>query len=338
MRVNIFQRMMESASHIPFCSVDGDGGGSDVGGGGDGSASSPDSTSSGGGGDGSASGAAPAPAATDDDPWAALGGTEESFEPEVVPVVPTPAPVAAAPQPAKPAAPTSPPPPPPAPAAAPAQPQNPAQPQPQAAPQAAPAMPSVAEPGALAAFMVDPTNLPNVINHLAQQHYQLSDDDVKAIETDVVTALPQLMGRIHANTVASVMRFMEQSVPAMLQSHTKVQTANNTAKDTFFAGVKGLDPKNEAHQEAAAKAVKLYRGMNPDATMDDIVANVGPILYATLKITPPTAAAPGAPPNPSQPRMRPVAAAFHPAIPSNGAPPQPQAPGAFDGLGASYDE
>lgn len=346
MRKDIFHRLLSASTFSLLCSADGDGGGTPDAGGGS-SASSPSAPSSGGGDSGGSSGAPAEPAATSSepasDPWAGLGQT--SFEPETVevPVAP-PAPAVPNPEAVPPVQP------PPAPQQQPALAQPPApaqqvqppgpqaQQQPQMEPQAAP-MPSVADPMELAAFMVDPKNLPQVIDYAAQQYFQLSDEDVKAIETDVVTALPKLMGRVHAQAVASAMRFVGQSVPQMYERLTKTSKANTAAQDKFFeAGGKTLDRNNPKHVETAAQVVSMYRRMNPNATMEQVIQMCVPMVHGALGMQYVPGAVSPAPSQPVQPNMRPVAQAFQPAIPANGAPPQPQAPGPYDGLGRAFEE
>lgn len=315
-------------------SVDGSGGGSPA-------SSAPAAPSGGGtGGAASDSPASSTPAATPSsntesaeggDFWGGLGKIDFDDDTLEIPAAAPTAPAAPAvpaqaapvqPQPQQPVAP-----------APQAQPQSPPPTSPQQAqPQAATPMPSVGEPDKLAEWLLQPQNMSAAVDALAKERFNLSEDDVREIETDVVAFIPKMFARAHVQAVTSVMKFLSQSMPEMHRNLSQATRANDEAETKFFSAVKGLDRTNAQHRKTAMQVVKMYRGMNPDANMDQIIQVCGPMIQHALGNPAPQAPQPGAPS-----AARPVIPAFQPAV---GAPPtQPGAPEAdpWGGLGGQFD-
>lgn len=316
---------------------------------GSGSASSGAGDSSGGGVGGGSSVSSPAPDGGGSPPsapspdsgspaaplenWEALGSVEDldSFTlpdvapapvvPPVAPVVP-PAPVAATP--------------PLDPAAAPVPPVV-SQPQPQPAPQSPSAAPlSPSEPLGIAAALE--ANRDAAIAHLAETRFALTPDDVAELEDNAAAFVPKMMARVLHESQVSMMKFLAQSVPGMVKQFNTVSKANNDAETQFFIAHKalGLDPANQQHRQAAFRMASLYRQSNPDMPMAQLMAEVGPIVAASLKLPlVPGQAVPGQTITPVMPR---AAAPFRPAVNGGGgAPPTPEPENEWAGMGQTYD-
>lgn len=289
-------------------------------------------------GDASATPATPAsPQPLPEDPFSGFGA-EESDDDE--------SPTAAA-APEEPAAEATPPQPSAAPA--PAQPQAPqapqqAQPGPQEAgatpPQ--PQLPTPAEPARMATSILE--NLDAMAEHLAQTpEFKLSEADIEAINNDVTVAIPKLMARTFLRAQAGALSQMERVVPALVERFMTVSKARDAAKSKFYDRWKDTGIDRTKHDEIVDRLAKTYRKENPQATLEQVVEDLGPLVMMVAKIVPP---APGAAPRqngqagtPMVAGRRPPSPPFQPAVGGPASPPSAQAPDPWSGYGAeSTDE
>lgn len=222
---------------------------------------------------------------------------------------------------------------------APAAPTTPATtPEPSAQTQSAP-LPSPDRPAELADAMI--ANMPAIVSHLAQTRFALTEAEVAELETDATTAVPKLLARAHVEAQAAAMKFIAQSVPGMIARHMQTTQANTQAQDKFFSAFPGLDKTNNQHVETATRIVSLYRGMHPDAKMEEVIQICGPMVLTAIGATsaPAAAAPPAGAPAPRPPGMVPPAP-FRPAMGGGGANPPPVAaePNPWAGMGGVYDE
>lgn len=312
----------------PTPSPSGDGGGgtsvapspSDGGGTGAPSTSAPPSPDSGG-----------APPTDDANPWESLGATfggEDTIEipaPTAPPVAPAVTPAPAPPAPTPVVAPATP-----APTAQPPQaPASPTSPSPQAAPPL-----SADDPVGVANAMEASRDA--VIAHLASTKFQLSEAEIAEFESDAATAIPKLAAKIQHDTLTTMYRFLAQSVPGMIQRHTKVTTANNDAEKQFFDAHKALglkmdDPK---HRTAATRIATIYRQANPGIPLNQLIAEVGPMVATALQLQ-----GTAAPTTPALPNGAPKPVGFRPAVGGGG--PSSPAPAPVDEwsqLGQNFEE
>ena len=324
--------------------------------GGAGTASPSDSSSSGGDAGGGSTPAAPDGGAVSPSPspdsgeptpstemdWSQIGSTDDldnievPAAPPAAAAAPAPkkygaaatAPDPAAPPAAQPAAPVVPPAPP-APAAAPAQ-------TPPAQPAEAPAVQlSPSDPLGIATALEQHRD--TSIAHLAQTRFALSQEDIAELEDNAAAFVPKMMARVHHEAQVSMMKFLAQAVPGMVKQFNTVSTANNEAEDQFFGAHKalGLDKANKEHRAAAFRIAKIYRQANPDMPMEQLIADVGPMVAMSLKL-PMVPQVPGAPPQPA-PAGRPTG--FRPAVHGGGgASPNAEPANEWAGIGQDFDQ
>jgi hypothetical protein len=256
--------------------------------------------------------------------WAALGSVEDldhiEIPPEVPPVVKPPV-VPKAP----PVAPTQ-----------------------QVAPKAEPAAPitpvveggeaaapplSASDPMGIAAGLE--ANRDAVLAHLAQTKFALTEADVQELETDVVSAVPKIMSRIFFESQVSMQKFLAQAVPGMVRQYNTVNRANEDAEQMFFSAHKALDVNNPTHRATAVRIASIYRQANPDIPLQQLIAEVGPMVTAALKLN-------GHAPTPGRsvaaaPQMPRGGTPFRPAVGGSGGAPTPEPVNEWAGLGQTFD-
>lgn len=315
-----------------MCFSPDDGGGASPSSPGDGGGSSVSTPSDGAGGSPtSPEPAAPStpstsPAASEVSPWEGLGGDfgDDEIEVPAAPVAPV--------EPVPPSAPVVPPAPVGDPAGTPAAPVVPPAQTPQAptssdGQQAAPPL-SPSDPVGVATALEQ--NRDAVIAHLAQTRFALTETDLAELESDAGKAVPKLLARAMYETQTTMYKFLAQAVPGMIQRHQTVSKANSDAETKFFDAHKalGLKMDDAKHREVAKRMASVYRQTNPGLTLDQLIADVGPMVAMALKLSP----------IPNQPAPQRPMPGFRPAVGGGGASPAPAETNEWIGLGGNFDE
>jgi hypothetical protein len=200
-------------------------------------------------------------------------------------------------------------------------------------------LPSLAEPGRLAEHLT--ANEAAITEHLAANAFQLSQADKEAIETDVVGFIPTLLARMYLKSQINMMRQMDRIIPAVTQRFTEVNTRNKANEDKFYS--RWPDINAAQHGELVMRLARTYRQMNPNAKLDQMIEELGPIVMMTAKIQPgayPASNGAGHMPSPMQPRGNRPPAPFTPAVSGGGARPSPHTPAEdlWSGLGGVYQD
>lgn len=177
-----------------------------------------------------------------------------------------------------------------------------------------------ASPPPAPSVQLDPYNPGQLAQHLlsveaqatdfvAQQMFALTPEDREAIETDVIGTIPKLLARVFVKSQQNVLQQLDRLIPTMVQRHTDAMRRNMEGESKFYARWPdiGREHANVVNQLAVA-----YRQMHPNATLDQMIEDVGPFVMMAARIAPSSAGAPGQ----GQP-VRPAQSG------ANGRPPQP---------------
>lgn len=201
----------------------------------------------------------------------------------------------------------------------------------------APQLPSPAEPLKISQALL--ADIDGLTEHLAQtQEFRLSEADIEAINTDVVTAVPKLLARTFVRAQASAMAQMDRVVPAMIDRYLKVDRARGESEAKFYSKWPALN--KASHGKMVDRYAATYRQMNPTATMEQMIDDLGPVIMAAAKVQPVVAAPQNGSGLPQTgARKTPPAPPFQPAVGGSAAPPATEAPDPWGGYGApSLDE
>jgi len=172
-----------------------------------------------------------------------------------------------------------------------------------------------------------------VIAHLAGSKFALSEDEVKALDADPASAVPKLLSRVFLESQVSMQKFLAQAVPGMIKQYNTVTTANEGAEKKFFDSHRALDIKNPQHRATAVRIATLYRQANPGIPLDQLIAEVGPMVMASLRLNAPTTkSVPSGTPGPRG------GTGFRPAVNGGGGAPIATEPASeWGGLGQQFD-
>ena len=216
-----------------------------------------------------------------------------------------------------------------------AAPATPATPPAAAPPQAAPAQASPAAPGTPSATgqgeqpggepeldSYNPADLITALDagaaefvaHMAQQHFQLTPEDLAELESNPETFLPKAAGRIAFIAAKQTLAHINRLVPKMIENTMRTTQERTTKRDeakSLFRSQWPQIPDTEEANSLIGQFAKIYRQSNPNAPLADVVANVGRGVAAYLGLGSSGAPATGRPTGTPQPPARP--AAFSPA-------------------------
>lgn len=162
---------------------------------------------------------------------------------------------------------------------------------------------------------------PKVIEALAQQSYQLTEDELNGLQEDPGRTVPKLLARAHVNAVQGVLRHVAQQLPSMLAGMLQLREQNKQREDTFWNAWPQLD--RQKHEQQVTQVARVFRQINPTADMNTFVQHVGAQVMLMNGLH--RAAAP-VQPQATQPRPAPFvpAGAGHGGVPNPAAMKQPE--------------
>lgn len=170
-----------------------------------------------------------------------------------------------------------------------AEPQPPAQPQatqpPTQQPVEGPSVPAQLDrfdPAQLAHAMA--ANEAALTDAVASHVFNLSPKEVEALETNVVEAIPRLMARVLMQAQKSALTQMANILPVMMQRHNDTARGAEVNEGEFWKAWPALNPT--AHRELVWRFASVFRRTYPQATLQELVANVGPMVMMMAKVNP----------------------------------------------------
>ena len=151
-----------------------------------------------------------------------------------------------------------------------------------------------------------------------ESYFALDEGAANELATDPVVAVPKLMAKVMYETIQATMQSVNHFLPSMIEQHNVRQAAANEVENKFYAAWPQLDRK--VHGDYIRQAATIVRQMRPNATLDDVIRDVGAQTMVAFKI--PAAPPPKAPwqktaqPQAPTPPHRPAAAAAPRAEPT----------------------
>lgn len=178
------------------------------------------------------------------------------------------------------------------------------------------------------AFLGDMTdeNLVALAGWAAENPFKLSAEESAALDTDAMSVIPKLMGRVYAQALKSAAAMIQNFAPEIAQQaitkHSTTTAKSSEAMSEFYAGNPELNSKD--HQAAVDRWAKAFRSQNPKASRAEAIKFVGLAVKTELGIAPGTPAAVRQPP-------------FAPARPGGKAPVVSEGDDPYKGLDFDFD-
>lgn len=192
---------------------------------------------------------------------------------------------------------------------------------------------SLDEPGKIAQALAQGEE--ELVAHLAANEFKLSEKDLEALGEDAPAHIPNLLARVYLKSQVNLMRQMDQVVPRLIQKQVQTMRRSMEAENAFYSAWPQLD--RTKHAPLVQQYATLFRQANPQATREQMIQALGPIVMHAAKIDPNARPANGAA---GAPHLRTPPQPFRPATPGAAAMPQPQEENPFAGMapGALPDE
>lgn len=124
------------------------------------------------------------------------------------------------------------------------------------------------------------------IENLAQTTFKLDPKEIEALETDFTGNLPKLLAKVAVFNQQQFLTQLGNIIPQMLQRQ-QAQTQKHSANEArFYQAWPQIDKAK--HGELVTQLGVRYRKMFPNATLDQMVAELGPLVLTAAGL-PPTA-------------------------------------------------
>ena len=108
---------------------------------------------------------------------------------------------------------------------------------------------------------------------IAAEHYALTENQARRIDEGDLAVIPEMMARTYMDSVTGAVSQILSQIPNLVNSVLKSNDRNTSFETRFYNANPGLT--REAHAETALKFGKVYRQLNPNATNEEFIRDVG---------------------------------------------------------------
>lgn len=144
----------------------------------------------------------------------------------------------------------------------------------------------------------------NIIKELTRLYSFSPEEAAKLDEFEQKPSeyLPQLLAKAHQNSYAHAYQAIMEAMPQMVNTISSTNIKNQEAENAFFERW----PDLKGQDEIAVRAIKTYRQMNPNTTVQEAIERAGMLAMISLGKNPNVASAPAVPDAPKTPPARPA--------------------------------
>lgn len=115
---------------------------------------------------------------------------------------------------------------------------------------------------------------------LAEQHYNLTDEQAEEFDTDPGKAIPKLAAKLHMEVMHQSVAMIANLLPRILANVTAVQTDQSEKEKAFFKDW----PELIEHRDQVERHGAVYMQMNPKATFKEFTRDVGAQVAVSQKV------------------------------------------------------
>lgn len=106
---------------------------------------------------------------------------------------------------------------------------------------------------------------------LSEQVYNMSAEQVEELETDPAAAMPKLAAHLHMQVMRATTQNIARLLPTLMENIQAQQKVSSGFTNQFFE----THPTLSDHQDTVIKYGQVYRKLNPDATPEEFIRDVG---------------------------------------------------------------
>lgn len=138
------------------------------------------------------------------------------------------------------------------------------------------------DPGAIAQVLMQ--NEAIAIQHVADTLFKLSNEEIEALENDTVSAIPKLLAKGMVKGQLNMLQQLSRLIPAMISKHGETMSRHASNESKFYS--RWPDLKRDIHGPMVLKYGAVYRQMHPDATLETMIEDLGPMVMMAAKVQP----------------------------------------------------
>lgn len=151
--------------------------------------------------------------------------------------------------------------------------ETPPEPEPEPEPEPAPAEPEPAQPVEQVPTPEELSAQQEQILGALEQRFQMTEEESLQLLQDPAKVMPKLQARLFIDTFQTVMETMQQMLPNAIESTLQVSQVRQEKVNNFFETWPKLDKAK--HGADIARAAQVYATLNPDATEEELIRDVG---------------------------------------------------------------
>ncbi len=115
---------------------------------------------------------------------------------------------------------------------------------------------------------------------LASHHYALTDEQAEEFDADIGKAIPKLAARLHMEVMQQSVAMIAGLLPKIMANVSQAQTHETQRETAFFKEW----PELTAHRDQVVRLGGVYYQMNPKATFEEFVRDVGVQVAVSQKV------------------------------------------------------
>jgi hypothetical protein len=125
---------------------------------------------------------------------------------------------------------------------------------------------------------------PQLVQAVAQQQFQLTEAEREALETDAVSALPQLAAKIYVKNLQAMVNFAKNALPSVLQQEMNKQQGLMAVEQAFFQEFPQLN--RWQHGSDIVAVGQALRAQNPQMPAPQLLQHIARAVMAMHGIQP----------------------------------------------------
>lgn len=136
------------------------------------------------------------------------------------------------------------------------------------------------DPGGLARAIQ--SNEAATVDHVAATLFQLSQEDLQGLETDIAATVPKLFARAFVKSQVNQLLQLSNIIPEMVRRATSDMRNHSQNEDAFYSKWPQID--RQKHGELVKRFGITYRQLNPTVSRDEMIDHVGQLVLMAAKL------------------------------------------------------
>lgn len=123
----------------------------------------------------------------------------------------------------------------------------------------------------------------NALSEL-EERYKFSEEDENAFTSEPEKVLPKMAARVYMDAFESISRSLTAQLPQMVDNVIRQREVQRQSADKFYSRWDKLDRNDQRVQQLVGQTYNVYRQLNPRATEEEAIRDVGMQVMTALGI------------------------------------------------------